>query len=370
MFRSCNEEPSGNNLKTRKAFRRSKKGMSTIFGALFFIILTLMGFNLILWNFIQYDAYNTVITSMQQRDLNRVSEDLVPKNPGANNFTSNTFNIIVDNLGIPASISRIYILNISPTGSSQCSTSVCIVDASPASPGFSNGNIREGEISHNITVTTGNGLAPINDGSGYKVTLATTRGRTFSFFYPWPLVIPPSSGGGPSNFVTNIGPLAIYFDFKSFNFTQGSQTQSQSAFCAPSSIPMVFWIKVANTASSNVIIKSQTMMQLQPYSANGFGQFVRVWIDDPGTVNPNTVIPYDEVNNPYNLAAAPVNGPGPAVILKFSASGQNGGGAQSMGRADNWLTNIGIYYLFNGQAQGQTIPFMDFRTINTYPSGC
>ena len=47
---------------------RSKKGMSTIFGGLFFIILLLMGFNLMLWGFIQMDAYNSVVNSMQQRD--------------------------------------------------------------------------------------------------------------------------------------------------------------------------------------------------------------------------------------------------------------------------------------------------------------
>ena len=42
--------------------------MSAVFGGLFFIIILLMGFNVMLWGFIQYDSYNTVITTMAQRD--------------------------------------------------------------------------------------------------------------------------------------------------------------------------------------------------------------------------------------------------------------------------------------------------------------
>src|SRR5213594_1524014 len=59
---------------------RSKKGMSTIFGGLFFVIIILMGFNVMLWGFIQYDAYNHVITSMSQRDYQAASATLGPVN--------------------------------------------------------------------------------------------------------------------------------------------------------------------------------------------------------------------------------------------------------------------------------------------------
>src|SRR5947199_9776705 len=54
--------------------------MSTIFGALFFVILILMGFNVMLWGFVQLDAYNSVITKMSQRDQQAISENLVPTN--------------------------------------------------------------------------------------------------------------------------------------------------------------------------------------------------------------------------------------------------------------------------------------------------
>jgi len=220
-----------------RRFLRAKKGMSTVFGGLFFVILILMGFNLMLWSFIQYDAYNTTLRSMNQNDQLAISENLVPTNPGAQNFSSVGFNIPVNNLGgTTVSVARIYITNISPTGSTNCTSSPCIID--PSSPVnctgngiclFTNGNIAAGEINHLIHVTMPTSVPgqTVNDGSGYKVILSSTRGRLFSFFYPWPVTT--TTGGNPGgNFVTNIGPLSIYFDYKSFNFTQGAQTTSVS----------------------------------------------------------------------------------------------------------------------------------------------
>src|SRR2546427_10519023 len=93
---------------------RSKKGMSTIFGGLFFVIIILMGFNGMLWGFIQYDAYNHVITSMSQRDQHADSESLVPVN--ATYPTGAPLSIIVHNLGaFSASIAARYICNTTTT---------------------------------------------------------------------------------------------------------------------------------------------------------------------------------------------------------------------------------------------------------------
>ncbi len=346
---------------------RSKKGMSTVFGGLFFIILILMGFNLMIWGFVQYDSYNHVITSMSLRDQQAISENIVPVNPGATDYNNvnNTFNILVNNLGgISVSIARIYILNISPTNSPQCQPSPCIVNPAPSAVSFTAGNIAAGVINYKIHVQ---GMT-INDGSGYKVILSSTRGRLFTFFYPWPQ---PAPNGGQGLFVTNIGPLSIYFDFKSFNYTQTTQTTSQSAFCMPPT-NVIIWVKISNTATdSDVRLLSPTMMEMQPYSANGFGQFVRVWIEDNRTINPSFTIPYVYAPGTwYDLSAASPNGPTSAstAIVKFGGSSQNAGGSAPLTRTDNWLTFIGFYYLYRGQAQGETIPFMDFQTSSSAPN--
>jgi hypothetical protein len=363
-----------------RRFLRAKKGMSTVFGGLFFVILILMGFNLMLWSFIQYDAYNTTLRSMNQNDQLAISENLVPTNPGAQNFSSVGFNIPVNNLGgTTVSIARIYITNISPTGSTNCTSSPCIIDSS--SPVnctgngiclFTNGNIAAGEINHLIHVTMPTSVPgqTVNDGSGYKVILSSTRGRLFSFFYPWPVTL-VTTGNPGGNFVTNIGPLSIYFDFKSFNFTTDSQIQSQSAFCVPSSSIMVLWVTVANTATnSGVTLQGSTMMELQPYSANGFGQFVRTWIVSPTSTNPTSITAYNQGTAPYYLPPAPANGAASKVTIYFGGGSQGGTGGVSMGRDDNWLTFIGFYYNYLGQPQGETIPFMDMKSTAGWPGSC
>jgi hypothetical protein len=346
---------------------RSKKGMSTIFGGLFFVIIILMGFNVMLWGFIQYDAYNHVITSMSQRDQQAVSENLVPVN--ATYPTGGPLNIIVNNLGgSSVSIATIYIWNTNTTG--QCRPTPCIITPPPpAFTYFTNGNIPAGSVNFVIHVQGIN----VKDGNSYRITLATTRGREFSMYYPWRFSSLIINGGSGGNFVTNVGPLAIYFDFKSFNYTTGSSgacsgvspNPSCPAFCMPSS-SVLLYLRVANTATtSDVTILSQTGLEAQAYGVNGFGQFAQAWLLAPNSVNPGTNFPYVLASNNYTLKAAGVNGPAPQsfAILKIGAPNPGTSGAVTFANPGRtWITFIGIYYLFQGQPQGETIPFMDFFT--------
>jgi hypothetical protein len=346
-----------------RKFLRAKKGMSTIFGALFFIILVLMGFNLMIWNFVQYDSYNQVISKMSQRDQLTTSENLVVTQPGVVDCCSNGFNITVTNLGGAAiTIFRIYINNVNPTG--QCTSSPCVADPSGIPYSISNANIQLGELNHKIKVT---GIS-VNDGNSYRIVLASTRGRLFSFFYPWPQT--PQSGGG-GLFVTNIGPLSIYFDFKSFNYTQGSQTQSQPAWCVPSGTPMVFWLRITNAATdSTVKLRVFSAILLQRYATGGGGALVRFFIVDGGTINPNGITAYNENSNPYILPAATANGPAPATIIKFAASSQGGSGSNSITEDNSFLVSIGFFYVYQGNNAGQTIPFVALRSVSGAPGAC
>ncbi len=342
---------------------RSKKGMSTIFGGLFFVIIILMGFNVMLWGFIQYDAYNHVITSMSQRDQIATSENLVPVNVTCSSTCasgSGTLTVIVNNLGgYSVTIANVYIFNTNTTGS--CRLTPCI-----ANPSGTSGNIPAGATNFQIRIPVSVSILSSNS---YHITLATTHGRLFNLYYPWRFsssIFINNGGGG--NFVTNVGPLAVYFDFRSFNYTQGTQTTSNPAFCMTPGSSLIY-VRIANTGNATVTIESSTMMQMQPYSANGFGQFVRAWILDPISINPSTEFAYNYGGNPYTLAPAGPNGPVPASfrILKFGAASQNGLGSAGLTNQDNWLTFIGVYYMYNGQPQGETIPFMDFRTSPTAP---
>ncbi len=343
-----------------RRFARSKKGMSTIFGALFFVILILMGFNVMLWGFVQLDAYNSVITKMGQRDQQAVSENIVPTNSTCNlscQSGSGTLFVWVNNLGGSAvSIASVYLFNVNSTG--ICRPTPCVL-----TPVSGTGNIPVGSVNFPIKVQ---GIA-IGSNS-YHIVLASTRGRLFSLYYPWrfnSLTINNNGGGG--QFVTNIGPLAIFFDTKSFNYTQGTQTVSQSAFCMPASTPVILYLRVANTDTNNTVtLLTQTGLQAQAYGVNGFGQFAHAWIEADNTINPSTNFAYVYPSaTDYVLQPAGPNGPNPSsfAIVKIGATGPGSTGAVSFGNSNtSWITFIGLYYLYKGQAQGQTIPFMDFVT--------
>src|SRR5437899_12882742 len=104
---------------------------------------------------------------MTQSDTMSLSENLVPNNPGARDFTANSFNITVNNLGISVRVARIYILNLSPTNSNQClPANPCIVDQCSSTSGIPNGNVQEGVIDYPINGNTTRTCSLINDASG------------------------------------------------------------------------------------------------------------------------------------------------------------------------------------------------------------
>src|SRR3989442_10292956 len=150
--------------------------MSTIFGALFFVILILMGFNLMLWNFAQFDAYNRVITTMGLSDQQRSAEALTFNPPGIMN-TGSPFNFTVNNIGgVTSTITRIYLQNLPPlnVGSPCPSATGCIADPKSITT-FNNPNNKNGENFHIVKMT---GISI--DNSGYRNVVATKKGKPFS----------------------------------------------------------------------------------------------------------------------------------------------------------------------------------------------
>src|SRR5712692_1538903 len=350
-----------------RKFIRAERGMSTVFAGLFFIILILMGFDLMTWNFLQYDSYNSVVTSMSQRDQQAISENLVATAPGATGFAGNSFNVIVNNTGrVMVTVVRIYIFNLSPTGSTQCSASMCIVDPSPptncAGNGncvFTNANVQSGENDHNIGVT---GLT-INDGSGYKVILSSTRGRQFSFYYPWPVNIIGPSGASNSN-VTNTdhGPLDFQLSVNSFNFTQGTQTVSQPGWNVPYKVKLVFWVKITNNAISPITLSKYTNLYLicEPPGAD-CENVQAFFVSDNRTVNPSNIVAYDEVNRPVVLPPAGPNGPTGSTVIKFGSFTPGDTTAQYVSEATPYLFFLVFFFKISGQVVGQTLTFFAVR---------
>ena len=262
---------------------------------------------------------------MKQRDLRAASENLAATAPGATGFAGNGFNIIVNTGSVMVTVTRIYISNFSPTGFTQCSGSnVCIID--PVSPTncagkgncvFTNANVQVRKNSHNMHVA---GLT-IKDGSGYKVILSSSGGRQFSFYYPWPVNIFGPSGASNSNDTdTAHGPLDIKLSVNSFNSTQGTKTISQPSWNIPRRVNVVFWIKVYNNGLNLIALSKYTNLYLfcEP-PGKDFEDTQTYFVSDNRTINPSSVVAYDEVNLPVVLPAAEPNGPTGFTIVKFGA---------------------------------------------------
>jgi hypothetical protein len=244
---------------------------------------------------------------MSQRDQLSTSENIQAVPPGATGFAGNTFNITLTNLGgVTTTLTRIYIQNVSPTGTLplQCrGAGLCTVDpgtgttncAGNGNCGFTGANIRPGENNHVMKVT---GLT-VNDGSGYQVIMSSTRGRQFSFFYPWPV----NGFGGSNSNATNTahGALDVKFDINSFNFTRGTQTVSVPGWTVPYGTPLVYWVKVVNNALNPITISQYTSLYFVCYQDRfGSGQSLCNETDlnfvvDNQTMNPNTLVAYDDV---------------------------------------------------------------------------
>ncbi len=362
-------------MKAYRKFIRAKKGISTVFAGLFFVILILMGFNVMTWEFLQYDTYNGVVTSMSQRDQQSLSESLAATAPGATGFVGNSFNIIMNNTGsVMVTVSRIYISNFSPTGSTKCSGSnICIID--PVSPSncagkgnciFTNANVLVGENNHSIHVS---GLT-INDGSGYKVVLSSSRGRQFSFYYPWPVNIFGPAGASNSNVTdTAHGPLDIKLAANSFNFTQGTQTTSQPAWNIPYRVNVVFWIKVYNNAIYPITLSKYTNLYLfcEPPGAD-CENTQTYFISDNQTINPSSIVAYDEVNRPVVVPAAGSNGPTGFTVIKFGSFNPASTTAEALSEATPYLFFMMFFFKLNGVVVGQTLNFFAIRACTTYPS--
>jgi hypothetical protein len=344
--------------------------MSTVFGGLFFVILVLAGFNLMLWNFIQFDAYNHIVASMGTKDALARAENLVVTAPGASGFAGTSFNITLSNQGgVTTTISRIYVQNLSPTNSLQCQgAALCILDPAPASPGFSNANIQVGERNHVVYVY---GLT-IKDGSGYKVVLSTTRGNQFSFFYPWPANLFGGTNSNQTN--TAHGDLDVKFDINSFNFTRGTQTVSQPGYTVPYATNVIFWVKVVNNAIFPISLSQYTSLYFVCYQdrfGSGSGTCNETdlnYVVDNQTLNPSNIIAYDQVNRPYVIPPATANGPSTPVIVHFGSFYPAGTQPQDVDFPTPYLVFMGFFYTVNGQIVGQTISFVAIRACATYPS--
>jgi hypothetical protein len=228
-------------------FRR--RGVETIIGGMIVLVLFLFALVAMVVLSQQYDLYQVSAATMQRRDTETFSENLEGVYPGIQpgdppqltnpsdcaGSECNVYFIILANLGIETQISRIY---INSTESPGCTTP-CVLDPSntPAPDKFraSDAYINPGEMRHTILFwlpwdpsketetlthycTVGGVTVNYNC---HVVTLVTSRGRVFSFHYPFS----PQSGSsaiGAGGTGIYIGPLVYTFQRPLITYTNAT----------------------------------------------------------------------------------------------------------------------------------------------------
>ncbi|HZY93711.1 MAG TPA: hypothetical protein VFE98_02490 [Candidatus Bathyarchaeia archaeon] len=93
---------------------------------------------------------------------------------------------------------------------------------------------------------------------------------------------------------------------------------------------------------------------------------------DQGQPNNNDpyIVCYNFNGNSYDLFVSTVTGLVPAAGIKFGGDGHRSASRVGFDVGDKLLTFIRFYYLYKGNPQGETIPFLDFKDVSKWPSTC
>ena len=363
-----------------RRFAVRRKGVGTILGAAYFIIIVLAIFNLIMWEVNQYDAYQQLVGQMNQIDQERVSENLEFVEAGMTDVKKIAgkyyCNLTVRNLGgITTNVVRIYFYNLSDTSPKALK----IIEKGATGVDYlTNGFINPGEDKHKIGVVTSLDIVTMKGKSqSFYIYLATERGRTFSTFYPRAMLLPP---GGSVPYI-DIGPLRFVFDYNSLNYSTLSHplgnTQAWRIDGYTSGTSIMFFVKVINIDTVyDIKLLKYCVFDCIEMAATGASQKISsFYIVSNASICPETsMYAYDEnlyqklphVPDPENPNSMIPN------IIKFGAAewGTNkkmylftGGGGYPQ---YEYLVLMGFYYEFpiGVHTYGVTVPFVAIR-VNT-----
>jgi len=344
-------------------FLRRRRGISTVLGALYFIVIALMAFSLVMWEVGQYDAYQQLVNRMNQFDIDRMTENLVFRYPGVEVLASTPpykFDIIVCNMGgIDINTTRIYIYD-------QTAGSMIILDKNSPTDFYSNGFVKAGASGHEIHAQSSYNVDE-RTGHIYWIKIVTERGRTFSTPYPLPRTI--QGPGGAGSFI-DVGPIRILFEYRAINYTSLTQQTPASGWSVPKNTPLFFYIILINVGTEEVYLKKESILTFMSYTRTGTGSKTTFFVLDSLATYPdnskfNLGFTYDEVNKPYVLKpnlSDPYTG-GPPVIVKFGAGNlsPDDHSVKFDNTVDQYLCFIGLAYRYKGYIFGQTIPFVAIR---------
>jgi hypothetical protein len=361
-------------------FRR--RAVSTMIGGIIVLSLFLVALVAMIVVSSQYDSYQTTVSTMQQNDINRFSENL--QGTGQFKFVQvstsstcpqcNVYQFSLTNYGIGAQIASIYIWTdpalgapssgfscnaqrFSPPGDEQAP---CIFNSAvspiPYSFAASDRYINPGEVFHIVTLYVPSNIALTWDNQqqgSQSVTIVTTRGRVFSFVYP---TINPGAGAGPAGGTgLQIGPLVVTFQEALLTYTVSNVYSSSNpalpiggsngGWILPTSQPLIIYIKIQTDwwATSDVYLTPQSVVELAQYNS-------------PGSVTPFYVVAPTTPTLCNIFYQAPINEPGNLEMQVDCSSSYSGGSDGSAGGTPYLACGITPSQYFNDQpGNGQPV---------------
>ena len=402
--------------------RFGRKGVSTMIGGIIVLTLFLTALTAMVLISQQYDTYQTTLDSMSQQDVDQLSENLAFPYPGLSSLTSvsglNQYNMTVSNLsGIGTQVARIY---ITQPDSAAYPLLILNPSSTPSSYTFSSHTsfINPGEASHQVLLWLPSSVTLIsNYPEANSVNVVTSRGRVFSFQWPFP----PAGVAVPTGSTVDMGPFRISIDYNMITYTTTTQTAPGAAGCAnadPSPTPclaggwtfpvapIVFFVKLYNLGGSNIILEDKSALIAHPYATSGASADIPFYIVQPmsssclntyfaasyfdgswTTISYPTTCPIptsirgynatyptpvcSEGNPCYNIPAGPALGqPGQEEYVLFSAAAKGGTSANTLFSSGNcgssgscgYEVSLALYYLYNGYSYSMTLPLLSIYT--------
>ena len=289
-------------------FRR--RAVSTMIGGMIVLGLFLIALASMILVSHQFDAYQGTINTMQQKDIERFSEHLfaiAPKDgiSNGNRFSigcpggsCNNYTLTISNLGIGTQISRIY---INSTKSDKPSCTYCVFDAATSAQPMrfrvSDAYVNPGERYHNVTIWLPGNAGPnnitlpttcyiagvlTNCAGANAISIVTTRGRMFTFYWPFPALGPGTSGGPGGQSATGlyIGPLVITFNQSLVTYSTSSinpppvPNGGKNGIWALPTGKLIIYVKIQTDRGTpnDVYLTAQSVLEIARF-------------DSPGSVN-------------------------------------------------------------------------------------
>lgn len=191
----------------------------------------------------QYAAYQNTVNVMSQKDIERFSELLMVVYPGlAGNYvvngcssTCNLYNMTLSNLGgVGVQIARIY---INSTGSG-CTVNVglCVLNPAKTPTAYTfnvhDGYLNPGESNHTVRLWLPKTIVLLNQTlvPSNSVSIVTSRGRIFTFQYPFPPAGPATPGTGKTPNIQT-GAMKIAYNASSADSSKEGGGNIGSGYC-------------------------------------------------------------------------------------------------------------------------------------------